>query len=223
VDKRIEKGEKKEVAIVNVLKDYIKDSKKVLFEGDGYSESWVKEAKKRGLSNVTSCVEALDAFLDKNTVAVFEKFQIMSHREIEARHEILLENYIKKIQIESRMMGELVVNHVIPTAISYQNKLVEYVKNLRDIGIEDELAESTKVTIKKIAEHVNSIQKLTKEMIDARKAANNTADIRKRAEMYNKKVKSFFDEIRYGVDKLELIVSDEVWPIAKYREILFAR
>ena len=223
VDKRIAKGEKKEAAIINVLKNYIKESKKVIFEGDGYSEAWKKEAQKRGLSNVTSCVEALEAFVSKETTIIFEKHDVLSHRELEARYEILLENYIKKIQIESRMMGELVVNHVIPTAISYQNKLVEYVRSLKAIGIEDALVESTLVTIKKIAEYVNDLQKNVKEMIDTRKVANNTEDVKKRAKIYSEKVRSYFEPIRYDVDKLELTISDEAWPLAKYREMLLIR
>ncbi|MEM9982133.1 MAG: glutamine synthetase III, partial [Bacteroidota bacterium] len=223
VDERISDGEKKEVAIVNVLKSYIKDSKQVLFEGDGYSDAWVKEAKKRGLSNVTSCVEALDALLDEKAVRLFEAQGIMSHREIEARHETLLENYLKSIQIESRIMGEMVFNHIIPTAIAYQNKLVEYVKNLKEVGMDDELAKSVKEMIKQIAEHVNDIQHLTNEMIEARKVANNKEKIRKSAEVYTKKVKPFFEQIRYKVDKLELLVDDESWPLAKYREVLFTR
>ncbi|PKQ69339.1 putative protein related to glutamine synthetase [Raineya orbicola] len=223
VDKRIAKGEKKEAAIINVLKNYIKESKKVIFEGDGYSEEWKKEAKKRGLTNITSCVEALEAFVSKKTIEIFEKHQVLSHRELEARYEILLENYIKKIQIESRMMGELVINHIIPTAISYQNRLVEYVRSLKALGIEDTLVENTMVVIKKIAGYVNDLQKNVKAMIDTRKVANNTADVHKRAEIYSKEVKGFFEPIRYAVDKLELTISDEMWPLAKYREILMIR
>ncbi len=223
VDERISDGEKKEVAIVNVLKSYIEDSKQVIFEGDGYSDAWVKEAKKRGLSNVTSCVEALDALLEEKAVRLFEEQGIMSHREIEARHETLLENYLKSIQIESRIMGEMVFNHIIPTAIAYQNKLVEYVKNLKEVGMGDDLAKSVKETIKQIAEYINDIQHLTNEMIEARKVANKKEKIRKSAEAYTKKVKPFFEQIRYKVDKLELIVNDEAWPLAKYREILFTR
>jgi len=175
------------------------------------------------LTNITNCVDALEAFVSKETVAVFEKHHVLTHRELNARYEILLENYIKKIQIESRMMGELVINHVIPTAISYQNRLVEYVRSLKAIGIEDALVESTLVTIKKIAEHVNNLQKNVKEMIDMRKVANNTEDVKKRAKIYSEKVRSYFEPIRYSVDKLELTISDEAWPLAKYREILLIR
>ncbi|MDW8297676.1 MAG: glutamine synthetase type III, partial [Raineya sp.] len=141
----------------------------------------------------------------------------------EARYEILLENYIKRIQIESRMMGELVINHIIPTAISYQNRLVEYVRSLKALGIEDVMVENTMIVIKKIAGYVNDLQKNVKAMIDTRKIANNTPDTRKRAEIYSQQVKSFFEPIRYAVDKLELTVSDEVWPLPKYREILMIR
>ena len=223
VDALIEKGEKKEVAIINILKSYVKTSKKVLFEGDGYSKEWVKEAKKRGLTNVMSCVEALDAFVSKKSVKIFEKHNILSHRELEARYEIMLENYIKKIQIESRMMGELVINHVMPTAIFYQNQLAQNVLNLRAVGIEDDLVANTVAAIKKISEHVSNLQKEVTNMIETRKNANEIENIKLRAQKYSVEVRGFFDEIRKKADKLELMVSDEAWPLIKYRELLMVR
>ncbi|MDX1903322.1 MAG: glutamine synthetase III [Thermonemataceae bacterium] len=223
VEKRLEKGDKKEVVIINILKEYIKESKSIIFEGDGYSDAWKEEAQKRGLTNIASCIKSLEAFISEKTVHIFEENQVLSHRELEARYEILLENYIKEIQIESRMMGELVVNHVIPTSISYQNKLVEYVRSLKAIGIEDTLVESTLTTVHKIAGYVNDLQNNVKAMIDTRKVANNTEDLKKRAEIYSEQVKSYFEPIRYAVDKLELTISDEAWPLAKYRELLMIR
>lgn len=223
VDALIEKGEKKEVAIVRVLRDYIKASKRILFEGNNYSEEWAKEAEKRGLTNIKSCVRALQAFVKPESVALFESQGVFTKREVEARYEIMLEDYVKRIQIESRMMGELALNHIIPAAINYQNRLLEAFERMQRAGIEEENLESIKITIRKIAEHVNMLQKKVKEMIDTRKEANKIEDIRRRAEFYTDEVKPLFDEIRYRGDKLELMVDDELWPLAKYRELLFVR
>jgi len=223
VDALIEKGEKKEVAIVRVLRDYIKASKRILFEGNNYSEEWTKEAEKRGLTNIKSCVRALEAFVKPESIALFESQGVFTKREVEARYEIMLEAYVKRIQIESRMMGELALNHIIPAAINYQNRLLEAFEGMQRAGIEEAHLESIKITIRKIAEHVNMLQKKVKEMIDARKEANRIEDIRRRAEYYTDKVKPLFDEIRYRGDKLELMVDDELWPLVKYRELLFVR
>jgi glutamine synthetase len=223
VDALIEKGEKKEVAIVRVLRDYIKASKRILFEGNNYSEEWAKEAEKRGLTNIKSCVRALEAFVKPESIALFESQGVFTKREVEARYEIMLEAYVKRIQIESRMMGELALNHIIPAAINYQNRLLEAFEGMQRAGIEEAHLESIKITIRKIAEHVNMLQKKVKEMIDARKEANRIEDIRLRAEYYTDKVKPLFDEIRYRGDKLELMVDDELWPLVKYRELLFVR
>ncbi|WP_038032153.1 glutamine synthetase III family protein [Thermonema rossianum] len=223
VDALIEKGEKKEVAIVRVLRNYIKASKRILFEGNNYSEEWAKEAEKRGLTNIKSCVRALQAFVKPESVALFESQGVFTKREVEARYEIMLEDYVKRIQIESRMMGELALNHIIPAAINYQNRLLEAFERMQRAGIEEENLESIKITIRKIAEHVNMLQKKVKEMIDKRKEANKIEDIRRRAEFYTDEVKPLFDEIRYRGDKLELMVDDELWPLAKYRELLFVR
>jgi glutamine synthetase len=223
VDALIEKGEKKEVAIVRVLRDYIKASKRILFEGNNYSEEWAKEAEKRGLTNIKSCVRALEAFVKPESIALFESQGVFTKREVEARYEIMLEAYVKRIQIESRMMGELALNHIIPAAINYQNRLLDAFEGMQRAGIEEAHLESIKITIRKIAEHVNMLQKKVKEMIDARKEANRIEDIRRRAEYYTDKVKPLFDEIRYRGDKLELMVDDELWPLVKYRELLFVR
>ncbi len=222
VDIKIDKGEKKEVAIVNVLRDYIKQSKKIRFEGNGYSEEWVKEAEKRGLSNIKTTPEALDAYISKKTKKLFIDNHIFTDVELEARHEIYLENYIKKVQIESRVMGYLATNHVIPTAIAYQNKLIQNIKGLKEIGIEIK-NNLTLDTIKDISKHIQDISKHVDAMIEARKKANNITPTRERAIAYCDKVKSYFDAIRYAVDKLELIVDDEDWPLVKYRELLFLR
>ncbi|HVD97072.1 MAG TPA: glutamine synthetase III [Cytophagaceae bacterium] len=222
VDKLIDKGEKKEVAIVNILRDYVKASKKIRFEGNGYSDEWVIEAEKRGLNNVKSTPEALDFIVTKPVQEVFEKHGILSHKELEARHEIMLEKYIKKIQIEGRVIGDLGVNHIIPTAIAYQNKLITNVKGLKEIGLDSE-AKPVIETIKEISKHTATILNEIDNMTEARKKANNMSDSRAKAISYDKDVKTKFETIRYAVDKLELIVDDEDWPLPKYRELLFIR
>ncbi|TAE74532.1 MAG: glutamine synthetase type III [Bacteroidetes bacterium] len=224
VDKASEKTDKKEVAIVNVLRDYIKKSKNVLFEGDNYSEEWAKEAEKRGLPNVKSTPQALDAYISEKSLALFEDLGIMTHREVEARYEINLENYIKKVQIESRVMGDLALNHIIPAAITYQNELIKNIKNLSIIGMGDiEGTDTVKEAIADISKYIGTIQKGVKQMIDARKEANLIEHSKQKAIAYEEKVKSLFDSIRYAVDKLELIVDDNLWPLAKYRELLMIR
>lgn len=221
IEKEISAGKEKKIAIVNVLRKYIKDSKKIRFEGDGYSEEWANEAEKRGLSNLKSTPFALDAYVDKKVVALFEKHGVLNELEVHARHEIMLENYIKKVQIESRVMGDLALNHVIPTAIQYQNKLIENATGLKNLGLENTAAIET---IKQITGYLESLKKNVDEMIDARRRLNKEDDIAKRAKGYCTEVKeAYFDKIRYAVDKLELIVDDEYWPLVKYREMLFIK
>ncbi|TAF98670.1 MAG: glutamine synthetase type III [Cytophagia bacterium] len=224
IDANIAKTDKIEVTIINVLRDYIKKSKNVLFEGDNYSEEWAEEAKRRGLPNVKSTPQALDAYISKKSLALFEDLGIMSHREVEARYEINLENYIKKVQIESRVMGDLALNHVIPAAIAYQNQLVANIEGLMDIGMGDiEGTQTVKDLIREVSQYIGTIQTNIKKMTEARKAANLIEDSKDRAVAYENNVKSLFETIRYAVDKLELIVADELWPLAKYRELLMIR
>jgi len=222
VDAEIKDGKKKEVAIVDVLRKYIKESKKIRFEGNGYSDEWVKEAEKRGLSNVKTTPHALDFYVSKKSTKLFTETGIYSERELHARHEIMLEDYTKKIQIESRIMGELALNHIIPTAIAYQNKLITNVSGLKNIGIN--ASETVLDLINQISGYIDSINKNVHDMVEARKAANNIEDGRERAIAYCDNVKEkYFDAIRYAVDKLELIVDDEDWPLVKYRELLFVK
>ena len=225
VDEMIEKGMKKDDAIFNVLREYIKVSKKIRFEGDGYSEAWQKEAAKRGLSNNKTTPKALEAKTKPESIALFEEMKIMSPVELKARHEIQVEEYIKKIQIESRVLGDIALNHIIPTSIRYQNILTENVKGLKDIfGNEfKEIAKDQMDLIRKISEHIGTISVNVESMVEARKKANNVDDIEKRAELYCDKVKPYFDKIRMHCDKLEMMVDDELWPLSKYREILFTR
>ncbi len=220
-----EKKMKKDDAIFNVLREYIKDSKKIRFEGDGYGKAWEIEAGKRGLSNKKSTPEALKAKISKKTIALYEELEIMSKVEIEARYEIKVEEYTMRIQIEGRVLGDIARNHIIPTAIKYQNRLINNVKGLKDIYGKEfkKYAGEQLELIKQISNHIEKINKGITEMINERKKANKTEDIEKRAALYCNKVKPFFEEIRYHCDKLELLVDDELWPLTKYRELLFTR
>ena len=226
VDALIEKKDlKKDEAVFNVLREYIKSSKNILFEGNGYSEAWEKEAKKRGLSNNKTTPEALKAKISKKTIALFEEMNVMSKVESEARYEIEIEEYTLKIQIESRVLGDIAGNHIVPTAVRYQNMLIENVKGLKEIfGKDFESHANQQIQlIKKISGHIEAIHFKVEEMINARKKANNVKDVVKKAELYCNEVKPFFEEIRYHCDKLELMVDDEIWPLTKYRELLFTR
>ena len=223
VDALIEKGEKKEVALMQIIQRYIVESKSVLFEGDGYSEEWQKEAEKRRLPNVKTTPLALDAFVTEKAKKLFERHNIYTHSELEARHEILLENYIKKVQIEARMIGDLATTYILPAAIKYQNVLIKNIRGLKEIGLDDNSYASQMQIATKISEHISVISSRVESMIEARKVANGMTDARERAIAYCDTVKSYFDEIRYHVDKLELLVDDEYWELPKYREMLFLR
>lgn len=223
VDALIEKGEKKEIALMQTIQKYIVDSKKILFEGDGYSPAWEKEAEKRGLPNVKTTPLALDAFVKDESKKVFERYGIYTNKELEARHEILLENYTKKIQIEARVIGDLASTYILPAAIKYQNVLIKNIKGLKELGFDEISYASQAQIVKNISQHINVIGDRVKSMIEARKVANEVEDSRKKAIMYCDEVKKYFDEIRYHVDKLELLVDDEYWELPKYRELLFLR
>ncbi len=224
VDALIEKGEKKEIAIMHILQQYISESKKVLFEGDGYSDAWAEEAAKRGLPNVKTTPLALDAMVQPKAKKLFETTGVYSHSELEARHEIELEKYIKKVQIESRIMGELCTSHILPGAISYQNVLINNIKGMKEIGIDEASYTNQKQILVKISSHINNVSELVSHMIEARKKANNLSNTRDKAIAYCDEVKGkYFDDIRYHVDKLEILVDDASWYLPKYREMLFLR
>lgn len=213
---------KKEEVIVKILKGYIKESKKILFEGNGYGDEWKEEATSRGLSNIASTPEALKAYLRKDFIEIFERMGVLTEREFHARYEIELENFIKKIQIESRLIGDLAMNHVVSTAVKYQTRLVQTAKALKDMELITE-AEPVINIIKEISERVTIISKLVHDMTEARKRINNIDDIEEHAKLYGNEVKGFFEEIRYHVDKLEILIDDEDWPLVKYRELLYIR
>jgi glutamine synthetase len=224
VDALIEKGEKKEVAILQIIQHYIVQSKKVLFEGDGYSEEWEKEAAKRGLPNVKTTPLALDAYSSEKAHKLFISNDIYQPAELEARHEIMLEEYIKKVQIEARVMGDLASTYIIPSAIKYQNTLAENIRGLKEAGLKEKSFANQKQILEKISEHIQVISDSVEQMIEERKKANDMTDTRKRAIAYCDNVKGkYFDLIRYHVDKLELMVEDESWTLPKYRELLFLR
>ncbi|TNE81122.1 MAG: glutamine synthetase type III [Bacteroidetes bacterium] len=216
-------GMKKEEAIVSILRGYIKHSKRILFEGNGYGDEWKKEAEKRGLKNITEVPDAFEAYVEKGVLALFEKTGVLNEREMHARYEILLENFTKKVQIESRVIGDLANTHVIPAALSYQGELADTAKKLMDLGVGKDAYTVHLNTINEISSHVTQVKKLVLEMVDARKAANKIEDTEKKANAYCYKVKPYFAEIRYYADKLERIVANEQWPLPKYRELLFLK
>lgn len=226
VDVLIEtKDLKKDEAIFNTLREYIKGTKAILFEGDGYSDAWEKEAKKRGLSNHKTTPEALKAKVSKKAFDLFAELGVMNHIEVESRYEIELEEYTKKIQIEGRVLGDIARNHVIPTAIRYQNTLIENVKGLKDIFEKDftKIAKEQIELIKEISEHIEGINRNIDEMIEERKKANNLDNTEKMAAAYCNKVKPYFEVIREHCDKLELLVDNGIWPLTKYRELFFIK
>ncbi len=218
------KNLKKDEAVFNILREYIKASKKIRFEGDGYGEAWQKEAKKRGLSNNKTTPEALKAKISKEAIALFEEMDVMSKVEVEARHEIELDEYTLRIQIESRTLGDIARNHVIPTAIRYQNTLIENVKGLKEIFGSNfgKQANEQIDLIEKISSHIAEINSKVNKMTDERKKANKLHG-QKSADAYCNKIKPYFDEIRYHCDKLEMMIDDERWPLIKYREMLFSK
>lgn len=220
----IEKGVKKDEAIFQTLRQYIIACKKIRFEGNGYSQEWQTEAARRGLSVESDCISALRAYLSPKARQLFVKNGIFTERELEARYEIKNEIYLKKLQIESRVLGDLALNHIIPTAINYQNTLIMNVKGLKDI-FPQQYMDNCEIQLKAITEisdRIKEIRTLVDDMTKSRKVANNTIPhIVERATAYAQTVLPYLDRIRYHIDKLELIVDDEIWPLPKYRELLF--
>jgi glutamine synthetase len=226
VDANIKKGRNKDEAIFQVLKKYILESERVLFEGDGYSKEWHQEAKKRGLCNIVSVPESISRYLTKQSREILIGTGIFTDKELESRVEVEYEKFTKKVQIEARVLGDIAINHIVPTAINYMTTLIVNVKGLRDVfnDIEFErLAGARKEVIVTISDHISSIKRLVNEMIEERKKANVIEDSYKKAIAYESKVKPYLDEIRNHIDKLELIVDNEIWPLPKYRELLFTK
>ena len=226
VDELIEKGEPKISAIIQVIRKYIKISKPIRFDGNGYSDEWKKEAARRGLDCETSCPVIFDQYLTEDSVRMFESAGVMTRKELEARNEVKWETYTKKIQIEARVLGDLVMNHVVPVAIEYQSKLIDNVYKMKQIFPTEEaekLSAENMAIIRKIAEHTSYIKEHVDTMVEARKVANKIVDERAKAIEYHDKITPMLEQIRYHIDKLELIVDDQMWTLPKYRELLFIR
>ena len=224
VQKLVKKGLKKDEAIFKVLKQYIVDSKRIIYNGNGYSQEWVEEAARRGLTNIADMPSAQQVFLDKKTIELFEEMHVLNERELHARYEIRMETYIKKIQIESRVLGDMAINHIIPTAIKYQNTLIDNVRGMRELlntGEFNRQAGLQLETLKTISAHISNIKEKVDEMIEERKKANMIEDITERTFAYSKNIKPYLTSIRQHIDKLELIIDDEMWTLPKYREMLF--
>ena len=226
VDQIIKKGRNKDEAIFQVLKKYIIDSENVLFEGDNYSKEWQKEAQKRGLSSIESVPESISRYLTPKSRDVLIGSGVFTEKELESRVEVEYEKFTKKVQIEARVLGDLAINHIVPTGITYMSSLIENVKGLKAVFNDEEyerLAGPRKEVIVTISDHVSMIKKLVNEMIDERRKANIIEDSYKKALTYEKHVKPYMDRIRTHIDKLELIVDNEIWPLPKYRELLFTK
>ncbi|MBB5637512.1 glutamine synthetase [Pedobacter cryoconitis] len=223
VDKLIKKGEKKDIALLTIIKKYIKESKDIRFEGNGYSQDWEDEAARRGLANIKTTPLALDAYISEKSTELFERANIFTKRELHARHDILLESYYKKLQIEARVMGEVANTMIIPACIAYQNTLLENAKSIKELGLSKEALVAPLAIINKLSDHLSIVKTTIDAMLEARKVANTIEDSREKAIAYDEKVKSHFDTIRYNIDKLEQIVDDSVWPLPKFRELLFLK
>ncbi|NLO70738.1 MAG: glutamine synthetase type III [Porphyromonadaceae bacterium] len=224
IDKKMNSGLKKEEAIYETLRLYIKESKAIRFDGNGYSNEWKEEAEKRGLDCETSVPLVIDNYTSEKTLKMFESIGVMNERELEARNEVKWETYTKKIQIEARVLGDLSMNHIIPVATKYQTSLLDNVYKLNCVFESEKakvLNEHDIALIEDIAVHISGIKTNVDAMVEARKIANRIENIREKAIVYHDTVLPFFDIIRYHIDKLELIVDNEMWPLPKYRELLF--
>lgn len=226
VELTMNKGIEKDEAIFKVLRKYIGECRPILFEGNGYGQEWVEEARRRGLSNFPNAPQALQAYISPKTIALFDKLQILSSRELHARHEIRLETYAKVLQIEARVLGDLAGNHILPVAIRYQNVLIENIKGLKEVLPKDlfeQHATGQIHTITKISEHITVIKESISDIIGRRKKANEIEDARLRAFEYCNQIKPLLEIIRYHIDKLEILVDDQMWPLPKYREMMFLK
>ena len=226
VDGLVEKGEPKISAIIQVIRKYIKECKPIRFDGNGYSEEWKAEAARRGLDCETSCPLIFDRYLTPESIRMFESTGVMTQKELEARNEVKWETYTKKIQIEARVLGDLVMNHIVPVATEYQTKLIDNVYKMKSVFAEEEartLSAENMAIIRKIAEHTTYIKEHVDAMVEARKVANKIASEREKAIAYHDTIAPMLEEIRYHIDKLELIVDDRMWTLPKYREPLFIR
>ena len=217
------KGEEKSQAVMSIIRKFTLESRDIMFEGNGYSKEWEEEAGRRGLRAVRNVPEAYEVYHEKETVDLFAGLGVLTPDEVEARFEVLNETYVKKLQIEARVIGDICLNHVIPAAVKYQNLLIENVRGVKEIFGDEykTLCSSEFATLKKISSYINDISRDVEELVESRKRANRIADIAQRAKVYSKEVKAYMDKVRYSADHLEMIVDDEMWPLPKYRELLF--
>ena len=225
VDARIQNGVDKEKAIMAVIRQYLADTEAIRFEGNGYSAEWHAEAERRGLKGIKNAPDAFKEYITPKTLDLFEKVGVMTAREAQARYEVLNETFVKKLQIEARVLGDMITNHVIPTAFSFQNTLINNVKGIKEL-FPDEYQTMCRTQLRlihKISGYVNNLHTLVGEMIDARKVANKIEDIPAKAEAYNATVFPYMQKIREIADKLEMYIDDELWPLPKYRELMFFR
>ena len=223
VDALMETGVEKSKAIMDIIRKFTVESKDIMFEGNGYSKEWEEESRRRGLRAVQNVPDAYDVYHEKETIDLFAETKVLNRNEVEARYEVLNETYVKKLQIEARVIGDICLNHVLPAAVKYQNILIENVKGVKEIFGDEykELCQSEFSTLKKISSYINAITKDVEELVEARKKANRIADIAQRAKVYSRDVKSWMDKVRDSADHLEMLVDDEMWPLPKYRELLF--
>jgi len=226
VEGHMKDGLEKDEALLKVIRQFIVESRNILFEGNGYSPEWHQEAERRGLRGIKDLPNAFNTYLEENSVRLFEDTGVLTRREVEARCEVMNETFVKKLQIEARVLGDLTQNHIIPTAIKFQNTLIENVRGIKELFDEEEyrqLSESQLMTIRKISGYIETLRKDTKELIDDRKIANKVEDITQKARLYYDNVLPMMTKIRTVVDKLEMLIDDELWPLPKYRELLFWR
>jgi glutamine synthetase len=223
VDQLEEAGEDRPTAVMSVVRRFITEAKDIMFEGNGYSKEWEEEAQRRGLKVVRNVPEAYEVYHEKQTVDLFSRLGVLAPNEVEARFEILNETYVKKLQIEARVMGDMCLNHVIPAAVRYQNVLIENIKGMKDIFGEEyaSLCSSEIETLRNISNYINNVSIDVEALVEARKKANVIEDIAQRAKMYSHEVKDMMVKVRRSVDNLEMLIDDEMWPLPKYRELLF--
>lgn len=223
VDELEAAGEERSSAVMTVVRRFITEAKDIMFEGNGYSREWEEEAVRRGLRVVRNVPEAYEVYHEKQTVELFDRLGVLAPNEVEARFEILNETYVKKLQIEARVIGDMCLNHVIPAAVRYQNILIENIKGMKDIFGDEyvNLCSSEIEMLKKISTYINNVSSDVEALVDARKRANVIEDIAQRAKIYSHEVKDMMEKVRYSVDHLEMLVDDEMWPLPKYRELLF--
>mgnify|MGYP001358486099 FL=1 len=220
----LKEGMKKEQAIFDTIRLYIKACKPIRFDGNGYSEEWKEEARKRGLDCETSVPLIFDAYLSERSVKMYESIGVLNERELHARNEVKWETYTKKIQIEARVLGDLSMNHIIPVATQYQSMLLDNLYKMRVVFDEEKatrLSREDAALIEEIATHISAIKTNVDDMVEARKSANKLEDAREKAIAYHDTVEPFLSVIRYHIDKLELMVDNQMWPLPKYRELLF--